>query len=203
MKEYFETGINTFSINNVRFLRKDNNYVEKNSKYYDEQENEISDDEVFEVITGDNLMQEYKYDKHIYFCCDVLGLNFVNFSDPWENRVINFCVYETNSSGKGYRIINNFDLKLSSDMLENELTWLTIKTQLLNIDDDLKPLQGSWENVPFDKDYNFLSTALHLRIFGSKQPIDSLEELDRHFYSISSIVFDTKIPFISQEKVEK
>lgn len=121
------------------------------------------------------------------------GANEIQMQDPSAARWINFCVYEKNSSGKGYRIINNYDIQITLDMLNNDL--IEITSPILTVNDETKPLQGSYEGQDFSKTYNFSTTNVSLRVFFSKLKVEDVKVLDREFYSLNNFVLESKIPF--------
>lgn len=124
------------------------------------------------------------------------GIDYLSFNEPSEARWINYCIYETNLSGKGYKIINNLNADINLNFKDEKQ--LVISSGLIEVNDHLYPLQGEYEGKEFSKNYNFIDTYLSLRIFFSREPIDSIDSLDEAFYSLTDVVLDTKLPFIRE-----
>lgn len=150
-------------------------------------------DESKEVINSIKLLRENEsFDLYIKAIFTGTSSQYLNYNEPREARYINFCIYETNKSGKGYKVICLFSTHLDLGRMDQES--LKIEDKILTIDNSLVPVQGSFEGKKFDEFYNFSKTYLSLKIFYSSYKIDSIEDLDSAFYELDNIVLDTKLP---------
>lgn len=149
---------------------------------------------------NDNPLKEIKLvseseNLEVFIKAVFIGIDglYLNYNEPREARHINFCIYEKNNSGKGYRIIDLLSHHLDLEHMNDEI--LEIKTRLITINNDLRPLQGQFEGITFDEFYNYNRTYLSLRIFYSSEEVTDIDGLDSLFYEMSNVVLDTKVPF--------
>ena len=132
------------------------------------------------------------FDLYISAVCTGISSEYLNYNEPREGRYINFCIYETNKSGKGYKVIRMFSTYLDFSLMNEES--IKVENKILTIDESLTPLQGSFHGEKFDNTYNFNQTYLSLKIFYSSYEINDIEDLDNVFYQLDNAVLDTKIP---------
>lgn len=150
-------------------------------------------DENKKAIDDIKLLRENEsFDLYIKAIFTGISSQYLNYNEPREARYINFCIYETKKSGKGYKVIRLFSTHLDLGRMDQEN--LKIEDKILTVDSSLIPIQGSFEGEKFDEFYNFSNTYLSLKIFYSSYKIDSIEDLDNVFYELYNIVLDTKLP---------
>lgn len=123
------------------------------------------------------------------------GINsqFLNYGEPRDTRFINFCVYETNNSGKGFRILKLYSFNIGLEYMEQDI--IELKIPLIRVTADTKPVQGEFEGIQFAENYDFRTTFVALKIFYSSEKISDIEELDSLFYELNNVALDAKIPF--------
>lgn len=159
-------------------------------------------DEDSNIINEIKILEETEsFDLYINAIFTGISSEYLNYNEPNESRYINFCVYETNKSGKGYRVIRFFFIHLDSSLMKENS--IKVVNKILTIDSNFKPLQGEFHGEKFDTVYNFNQTYLSLKIFYSTKEIIDIGDLDRVFYQVNNVVLDTKLPIKTVMKNDK
>lgn len=136
-------------------------------------------------------------------------LSFVNVRDNWKanydykvSKYINFCIYEVNTGGKGYRVIGFLDYEIPEALIMSNFT---LFVPLITLDINTMPLQigQALQDVVPRQDYNFTDTYLSLKTFYSAEKINDISEIDHHFYSIEDSIIDAKLPFVVKEQQDE
>lgn len=123
------------------------------------------------------------------------GINyqFLNYNELRDTRFINFCVYESNNSGKGFRILKLYSFNIGIEYMDQDI--IELKIPLICVNHSTKPIRGEFEGIRFAENYDFRTTFIALKIFYSSEKISDAEELDGLFYELNNVALDAKIPF--------
>lgn len=164
-----------------------------NFSFIDKEGNDISEIKVI------NSEEPYEIFANLIFAN--ISLNSEFYSDYSISRYLNFCIYEVNKTGKGYRILGYLDYEIEKALLKAKNFGISVPLIDANIKD--LPYEVDYLGVenPKKEKYNFLDTYIAIKVFHSSEKIEQLAELDQFFYSIEDTIVDAKLPFITSEEL--